>query len=411
MNMDYKYDVFISYSRKDTEVADKICQAFNDANISYFIDRQGIGAGMEFPAVLAKAIKESKVFLFLASKNSYDSKFTQSEIVYAFNKKQKQNIIPYIIDSSTMPDELEFTFSAINWRRMDEHPIETVLVGDVFSIVGKQRKLSEENNLPADSGDLESKQGKIMTAVPYVKNLLAEFNFSGKHLAWIVLVYSILLFLVIVLLSDSYLKAHYSILERIIVISVIVIFMTSVVGIIRPASIALDNRNKVFKFYISSFIIAFITLATIVGYNPFDGNIESTTVDKAPSNFIENDYLTVTLPAGWKKDNVYDRGFIAIIKDEDGNADKFALTFNALDTDYDLEGWVKREKMDGNIDKRDDVLIGGITFQQYADKRPSAPYVYFVSCANRYRFDLFVPKGEYENDPGVWQLFENIKFK
>ena len=43
--MEYKYDVFISYSRKDTEVADKICSALDRAGLSYFIDRQGIGGG------------------------------------------------------------------------------------------------------------------------------------------------------------------------------------------------------------------------------------------------------------------------------------------------------------------------------------------------------------------------------
>ena len=37
-----QYDVFISYSRKDTAVADRICQAFDAVDISYFIDRQGI---------------------------------------------------------------------------------------------------------------------------------------------------------------------------------------------------------------------------------------------------------------------------------------------------------------------------------------------------------------------------------
>lgn len=123
----YKYDVFISYSRKDTKIANRICEAFDRAKITYFIDRQGIMGGMEFPAVLAQAIRESKVFLFLASKNSYDSKFTQSEIIYAFNKKEKQDIIPYIIDGSELPEELAFTFSAINWREIHQHPIETIL--------------------------------------------------------------------------------------------------------------------------------------------------------------------------------------------------------------------------------------------------------------------------------------------
>lgn len=111
-----KYDVFISYSRLDTKIADRICEAFDAAGITYFIDRQGLSAGMEFPKVLAEAIENSKLFLFLASQNSYKSKFTDSEITYAFNIKEKGNIIPYIIDGSTLPKHLQFVFSSINWR-------------------------------------------------------------------------------------------------------------------------------------------------------------------------------------------------------------------------------------------------------------------------------------------------------
>ena len=48
-------DVFISYSRKDMAVADRICAAFDKAGISYFIDRQGIGGGMEFPREIGRA--------------------------------------------------------------------------------------------------------------------------------------------------------------------------------------------------------------------------------------------------------------------------------------------------------------------------------------------------------------------
>ena len=44
--MDQKYDVFISYSRKDTEIAERICAALQNNGITYFIDRQGIGGGM-----------------------------------------------------------------------------------------------------------------------------------------------------------------------------------------------------------------------------------------------------------------------------------------------------------------------------------------------------------------------------
>ena len=111
-----KYDVFISYSRKDTVIADKICAAFDRNNISYFIDRQGIAGGMELPERLAQAIVDSEIFLLLASENAYQSMFTRREIVFASNKKNGKNLLPYIIDNSSLLLDIEFVFSSINWR-------------------------------------------------------------------------------------------------------------------------------------------------------------------------------------------------------------------------------------------------------------------------------------------------------
>ena len=132
-----KYDVFISYSRKDTAVADKIVEAFRRAKITYFIDKQGIGGGFEFPVVLAEAILESRIVLFLASENSYESKFTNAELTFAFNEKPRNSILPYIIDGSTMPPALRFVFASINWRTIDSHPVDTVLVNDILTLLGR----------------------------------------------------------------------------------------------------------------------------------------------------------------------------------------------------------------------------------------------------------------------------------
>lgn len=143
-----KYDVFISYSRKDTAIADKICAALDRQGINYFIDRKGIGGGQEFPEVLAKAIMGSRIMLYLASANSYNSKFTNNEITFAFNKMPRGAIIPYIIDGSKLSVGLEFTFSSINIRTLQEHPIETTLMKDLCQLLGykyKENVDSEEN--------------------------------------------------------------------------------------------------------------------------------------------------------------------------------------------------------------------------------------------------------------------------
>lgn len=134
------YDVFISYSRKDTAIADRVCAAFDAAGISYFIDRQGIAGGMEFPQILADAIENSRLFLFLASENSYNSKYTKNEVAFAFNEKSHNSLLPYIIDGSRMPSLLRFTFANINVRTMREHPIDPVLVDDVLKLLGRTRR-------------------------------------------------------------------------------------------------------------------------------------------------------------------------------------------------------------------------------------------------------------------------------
>ena len=88
-----KYDVFISYSRKDTKIADEVSEALTLSGLRCFIDREGIDGGANFPEVLANMIDDSGVFLLLASKNSYQSKFTQAEILHAFKQKYSRIII------------------------------------------------------------------------------------------------------------------------------------------------------------------------------------------------------------------------------------------------------------------------------------------------------------------------------
>lgn len=164
------YDIFISYSRKDTSVADRICKALDAAGISYFIDRQGIGGGMEFPAVLSKAIIDSSIILYIASKNSYSSAFTNSEITFAFNKKK--SILPYIIDGSELPLEQQFVFSTVNWRTIENHPIETTLVNDLLSLLGRKKK----SIYPSELSILKVKAAKGDSAA---QADLAEAYFSG----------------------------------------------------------------------------------------------------------------------------------------------------------------------------------------------------------------------------------------
>ena len=100
---------------------------------------------MEFPAVLADAIINSELMLFIGSENSYKSKFTNNEVTFAFNKKASGTIIPYIIDGSSLPLSMELTFSSINIRTLKEHPIESVLMDDICKLLGRDNSPQKQN--------------------------------------------------------------------------------------------------------------------------------------------------------------------------------------------------------------------------------------------------------------------------
>lgn len=127
-----KYDVFISYSRKDSEIADHICDVLKENKITYFIDRKDISGGEEYLEELADNIESCSLFLFIGSYNSLkDSIWTPKELAYAVNNKDRFTIIPYMIDDEPLPKDIKLLLSNINVTNINEHPIETTLLEDI----------------------------------------------------------------------------------------------------------------------------------------------------------------------------------------------------------------------------------------------------------------------------------------
>ena len=87
-------DVFISYSRKDYQVADRLCREMDKVGISYFIDRKGITGGKHFIKTISQEILSCKVFVFIGSSAAYQSIWTMKEVTFAFQEKGGQNVIP-----------------------------------------------------------------------------------------------------------------------------------------------------------------------------------------------------------------------------------------------------------------------------------------------------------------------------
>lgn len=167
-----KYDVFISYSRVDSSVAREICSEFENVNISYFIDYNGILSGQDFINVIIKAINESSIFLFLASTNSYASQIAIDEVFEALEgvAKGENQIVTYIIDGSELPKELKFRLRRYNWRNRDEHPIQTILVDDILKLLGRERP----DLLDSESMRINAEELSALGRSQYKKQLYGE---------------------------------------------------------------------------------------------------------------------------------------------------------------------------------------------------------------------------------------------
>lgn len=134
-----KYDVFISYSSDDRAIADEICECFDRNGIIYFIDRREIEIGDEYIKRLYSAINDSQIMLYLASRNSYESPWTNKELTYAIKKKSNKDILPYIIDDAPMPEDKSFLFADINICKISETSIDEI-VQNIKSLLPSQKK-------------------------------------------------------------------------------------------------------------------------------------------------------------------------------------------------------------------------------------------------------------------------------
>ncbi len=114
MNEQYSYDVFVSFSFADQEIAERIVSDLTNLyGFSCWICTQDINGGNRFRAIIPNKIKTSNVVLFLESEKSLMSKETVRELGIAF--ENGKTIIPFKLDESTVQDEFEYILYGVNY--------------------------------------------------------------------------------------------------------------------------------------------------------------------------------------------------------------------------------------------------------------------------------------------------------
>ena len=109
--------LFISYSRKDKEVARKLTEAFQGQGLDFWIDWEGIPPTVDWWKEIEKGIEEADIFLFLLSPNSASSKVCRRELKHAVqNGKRLIPVVVQDVQSGASPAALR----PLNWVFLQE---------------------------------------------------------------------------------------------------------------------------------------------------------------------------------------------------------------------------------------------------------------------------------------------------
>lgn len=187
-----KYDVFVSYSRKDYvdeqkqvipgNVVSKVKDALTNAGITYWFDEEGIYYGQNFVDKIVTNIEDAKIFLFLSTANSNKSPWTCKEIASA--DEFKKHIIPVRIDPTPYSKKVLFRIADLDYIEYYVNPekgiedmIESIQVYLKEFAAEEERKLAKEEELRQQKEQQERrKQEEQERLVSEIKLACATIN-------------------------------------------------------------------------------------------------------------------------------------------------------------------------------------------------------------------------------------------
>lgn len=113
-------DVFVSYSRRDSEWIPKVLAMLEAEGLTAWVDRDGLHAGESFNEEIRRAIEAAPAFVQLLSPQSAASKYCRAELEYAVAMGKR--IVPVVVES-VASGELHPAVSSLHWfdlRTSDE---------------------------------------------------------------------------------------------------------------------------------------------------------------------------------------------------------------------------------------------------------------------------------------------------
>jgi len=113
---------FISYSSKDKEIADAICQHLEAAGVNCWIAPRDIEPGADWTECILRGIAGSRIFVLVFSGHANDSEHVGREVRKAFSSHLA--VIPVRTEAIEPRDSLGYFLESVHWLDATKPPLE-----------------------------------------------------------------------------------------------------------------------------------------------------------------------------------------------------------------------------------------------------------------------------------------------
>ena len=176
-------DIFISYSSKESEVAMKVCDYLESNGIACWIAPRNVNHGLSFAPQIVQAIKNCKVLVLLASRNTNGSEHVSSEVSFAFDNHKI--IIPFRLEKFEFSDEYKYYLGRTHWIELEDNfqkSVQTLLNTIISSLDIKVSNFTEEykDGIKLAEGNLKRQSRDAIFEILHRKMEKFPYSLSKK---------------------------------------------------------------------------------------------------------------------------------------------------------------------------------------------------------------------------------------
>lgn len=116
--MEYKYDVFVSYSSDDLWIVSKIIDYLEntvEVRLKCFYAKRDIPTGVNYPKAIVDALDSSKMMVLVFSESSNKSEHVDRELELACGEKEKKPVIAFKISDVKLEGAKRYYLKSLNW--------------------------------------------------------------------------------------------------------------------------------------------------------------------------------------------------------------------------------------------------------------------------------------------------------